>query len=172
MSKRKGLLFCLISLVPAMASCTWHNAVRQYAIYNCTFECWTAGNILNPDYTNPTGKGIEGYVDYLPYFASRYTYPNSNYWSFDYELNATSLITLVDGTTYQANGSYYSPTANSGTILVTLSTGEGVTLTWNTAYTGTPAHDYFELYVNQTINIPALGGDTTVWMLYHSNKIW
>jgi hypothetical protein len=155
-----------------LEGCSWQNETYQDAIYNCIFDCWTAGNVLNPDYNDTTGKKIEGYINYLPYFASS---PKIMTWTFDYSRKATMKSVLLDGTIVTDSGTYYSATANSGEIIVTLDSGEKETLTWNDAFvdsSGNKSHGYFEFYTSRVYHIEQLGGDVTVWMLYHSRKIW
>jgi len=162
----------MVFLVFFLGGCSWHNETEQSAIYNCIFDCWTAGNVLNPDYNDTTGKNIEGYVNYLPYFASN---PKTMTWTFDYSRKATMTTKLLDGTVVTDSGTYYSATANSGVILVTTDSGEKITLTWNDVFvdpSGNKSHAYFEFYTSRVYNIDQLGGDVTVWMLYHSRKIW
>lgn len=168
----KSRFISMIFLVFFLGGCSWHNETEQSAIYNCIFDCWTAGNVLNPDYNDTTGKKIEGYINYLPYFSPTRALTN---WTFDYSKQATMLTTLADGSAIQHSGTYYSPSANIGTIEIPIETGETVTLTWNDAFvdgSGNKSHAYFEFYTSRIYHIEALGGDVTVWMLYHSRRVW
>jgi hypothetical protein len=175
MKKRFSALRPLLVLVAlsVLSGCSWQNDTKQHAIYNCTFNCVTAGNVLNANYIDPSGSKIENYKNYLPYFSGNHSLTS---WTFDYDLNATMITTFSDGTTIQEAGTYYSMVANEGKILVTNSTsGEQTTLTWNDVFVdsaGYKTHSYFEFYMSRTYNIEALGGDVTVWMLYHSSRIW
>lgn len=158
-----------ILLLFPLSSCSWYGGDEEHALYEATFDMWTAGNKLNANYIYPDGSSIEGYIDYRPYFKARSE--GLSYWKLDYSGNATMLTTLKDGTSYSITGTYFSKIANQGTILVTANDGSLVTLTWNSQETCPNClANYIEFYLERTYYIPELGKDLDVWMLYHNRR--
>jgi hypothetical protein len=161
--------FGVLVFVISLAGCSWYGGEETHALYEAIFDMRTAGNKLNANYIYPEGASIEGYIDYRSYF-THYT-SQSTYWKLDYSSKVEMLTTMSDGTTYSNSGTYYSRTANEGTIAITFDDGSKDTLTWNSQDTCPNClANYIEFYTVHTYNIPALGGDVEVWMLYHNRR--